>query len=227
MQHSHDRIGPHWLTDTSPALVNLTYYHALMYVYEADLINPLVRSRPRQDRPVDHLSQDTLLSRCLYATRGYLETFLTISTMENPHLSFNQWIGHTYATVLLYKLCLHILKAPRWDPTFARALAPFPFYIERFIILMTDALETYGHGTGGQEVSCLYLLHVQIWKDTLAAFLRKQAVAPCDGEKSGSMEVHRRLLGGVVGGNSEYGHAQASVAKNFAKHPCPAHAYWT
>ncbi len=45
-----------------------------------------------------------IIERCMHATKGYLDIFLTIPASDYRLLSYCQWDSLTYATVILYQL---------------------------------------------------------------------------------------------------------------------------
>jgi hypothetical protein len=199
-------------------LVELTHRHSLIYAYEADLINPLVRGRSRNTFFPHEYALATIAMRCLEGANAFFEAFLTIPPSEYPLLSLNQWIGFTYATVMLYKLCLAVVRVPAWDVDLARSMVPFESYMEQSIRNMKVALRMTGHDHGPIQGHDLYSMHLPIWEDTLAAYLRKKGSPIEQRLTSSSGEVHKKTL--------EYSRKSGVSPRTTFSHPCPAYALW-
>jgi hypothetical protein len=162
-------------------------------VYEADLVNPFIRKYARSTNPSHQFCLIMILTRCLHALRAYFDSFLTINYSEYSQLSLNQWIGLTYAIVLLYKLSLGVTSVPAWDVQLARSFAPLHTYLEECIRSMDAALKLTTCDENEVERRDLYSQHVHIWRDTLHTYLRKRDSSACERLASSSMAVHQRI----------------------------------
>jgi hypothetical protein len=179
------------------ALVDLVYHYALMYVFEACLINPLVRRKRSNSTSHNTTILSTIiLRRCLQAVRSFFEAFFTVPTSEYRFLSCHQWMAITYAIVLLYKLSLSLPYVPSWDVQIARSTVPLEDYLEQCCKSMNFAhrVASTPSDNNGAIRKDLYSLQAVIWNDVLMEYLRRKDLSLDQRSISSSNVVHRRAL---------------------------------
>lgn len=211
--------------------MDLTYHYALTYAYEADMINPLVRSRRLVN---DSELTTSVVERCLKAIKGYFEAFFTIPASEYPFLSGYQWVALVYTITLLYKLSLGLPRLPSWNVHLARSMAPLDVYLDQCCKTMDFAHRIAGHEVSSQSSprKDLYSLQVAIWRDVLEEYERRKSLLPEQRMSSSSGVVHRKALENAVDHGPKAGTAAsardttANGRREAPNHPCPAYMYW-
>jgi hypothetical protein len=207
-----------------------------MYIFEADMVNPIVRRLSPNQRhgsevpsPVYAMRYTTVVTGCMKAAKGFFDAFLTIPVSEYPFLAAHQWFSLVYATVMLYKLSLGLYRLPSWDVSITQSFAPLEEYIDKLCKNMIVARRSScpDDTVLGKD---LYSLQDIIWKDVSKEYIRRRGSAHDKRLASSSTAVHRVILGRESGQGrgleptSEIG--EKLIDKNRSAHPCPAHIYW-
>jgi hypothetical protein len=121
-----------WKAGLSPMLqysgiIEMAGHFAGIHVHEMDLINPFSkmahgyesRTLSASGSFISSIRLDVLLA-CLEAIKRFCEGFLALPAEEYRLMSFIQWSGLIYATVVLYKLSIGLPQVPEWDVRVAR-----------------------------------------------------------------------------------------------------------
>jgi hypothetical protein len=140
------------------ASIDMACHFASMHAHEMDLINPLSNTAHKHEEMTSStlgsfgsaIRLDVLLI-CLGATKRFCEGFLAIPAEEYRQMSFIQWSGLIYATIILYKLSVGLQKVPEWDASVARGAIS----IEDFLETLCTRMCSVSHADPATDLFCM------------------------------------------------------------------------
>jgi hypothetical protein len=185
-----------------------------------DLINPFSKTAHRHDMttlstPASFSSSirlDVLLI-CLEATKRFCESFLTISAEEYGQMSFIQWSGLIYATVMLYKLSIGLPQVPEWDVSVARSAIS----IEEFLETLSTRMHSVSRADLATPKTDLFSMMGPIFENVKRTYDRLKRL-PQSQSANDTDTVHATSF--PVAPEST-----ASPVKTY-QHRCPAFPFW-
>lgn len=186
-----------------------------------DLINPFRKKEQKaaavtgsKSCPSTASVRLDVLLLCLEATKGFCESFVTISVEEYRNLSYIQWSALVFTTVILYKLSIGVAHLPEWDARVARASID----IEQFLETLCARILSVSHPDAGTLDSAdlfsmmgLIFANVKQTYDRLKCLPQAHSVTDIN-------PVHATRFP-----NSSI--SQLPLSTKY-QHPCPAFQFW-
>jgi hypothetical protein len=215
-----------WKTGVSPSLryspiIEMACHFAGIHAHEMNLINPFTKKASRavtatsstSESFVSSIRLDVLLV-CLDATKRFCEGFLALPAEEYRHMSFIQWSGLIYATVMLYKFSLGLPQVPEWDVSVARSAVNIEMFLETLYTRMHSVSQS---DPANLEKTDLFSMMGPIFENVKRTYDRLKQL-PQSQSASDTNPVHA----------TSFQNASASAASPLKtyQHRCPAFPFW-
>jgi hypothetical protein len=215
-----------WKTGVSPSLryspiIEMACHFAGIHAHEMNLINPFTKKASRavtatsstSESFVSSIRLDVLLV-CLDATRRFCEGFLALPAEEYRHMSFIQWSGLIYATVVLYKFSLGLPQVPEWDVSVARSAVNIEMFLETLYTRMHSVSQS---DLANLEKTDLFSMMGPIFENVKRTYDHLKQL-PQSQSANDTNPVHA----------TSFQNASASAAspRKTYQHRCPAFPFW-
>jgi hypothetical protein len=202
------------------ASIDMACHFATMHAHEMDLINPLNNTVHMHEKMTSstlgsfssRIRLDVLLI-CLEATKRFCEGFLALPPEGYRQMSFVQWSGLIYATVILYKLSVGLQKVPEWDASVARSAIS----IEDFVETLRTRMDSVSDADPASPKTSLFCMMGSILENVGRTYDRLKRL-PQSQSASDTNPVHATSFPAVPPS------AVPPVKK--AQHRCPAFPFW-
>jgi hypothetical protein len=215
-----------WKTGVPPLLryspiIEMACHFAGIHAHEMKLINPFTKKVSHAVTAISSTSEpfissirlDVLLV-CLDATKRFCEGFLAVPAEEYRHMSFIQWSGLIYATVVLYKFSLGLPQVPEWDVSVARSAVNIEMFLETLYTRMHSVSQS---DSANLEKTDLFSMMGPIFENVKRTYDRLKQLPQSQSANDTNL-VHA----------TSFQNASASAAsplKNY-QHRCPAFPFW-
>jgi hypothetical protein len=215
-----------WKTGISPSLrcspiIEMACHFAGIHAHEMNLINPFTKkmsgavatTSSTSESFVSSIRLDVLLV-CLDATTRFCEGFLALPAGEYRHMSFIQWSGLIYATVVLYKFSLGLPQIPEWDVGVARSAINIEAFLETLYARMHSVSPP---DSANLEKADLFSMMGPIFENVKRTYDRLKQL-PQSQSANDTNPVHA----------TSFQNASASAASPLKtyQHRCPAFPFW-
>ena len=215
-----------WRNSLSPilqrsAIIEMACHFAGMHVHEMDLISPFSKNTEGAASTTVSTSgsfsssiQLDVLLVCLEATKQFGQAFLALPAEEYRHVSFIQWSGLIYATVILYKFSIGLPQVPEWDVRVARSA----FSIETFLDTLYARMHSVSQADAAtSEKTDLFSVMGPIFENVKQTYDRLKKLP--QSQSANDMDpVHA----------TSFPNASVSAASPLTtyQHRCPAFPFW-
>jgi len=215
-----------WKTSVSPSLryspiIEMACHLAGIHAHEMNLVNPFTKktagavttTSPTSESFISSIRLDVLLI-CLDATKRFCEGFLALPAEEYRHMSFIQWSGLIYATVVLYKFSLGLPQIPEWDVGVARSAVNIEMFLETLYARMHSVSRS---NPANLEKTDLFSMMGPIFENVKRTYDRLKQL-PQSQSADDTNPVHATSFQNVCV-------SAASPLKTY-QHRCPAFPFW-